>query len=91
MYFIGERDPSADSHMLDPAFAGLSTVFTAPAEACVNCAEQSADNVKVTATAPITSMLLDYVITGALPSMKAEHVEPFLIKHLKWIVVEVSG
>lgn len=91
MYFIGPRDPEATSYILDPAFAGLTHVFAAPIETCISCQNQKEQNVKITGTAPITSLLLDYVTTGALPSMRVEHVQPFLIKHLKWLVVEVCS
>jgi hypothetical protein len=90
-YFIGPREPELHSYTLDPSFAGLSHVFAAPVGTCVDCAEQSAANVKVTATAPITSKLLDYVLAGALPSLKAKDVEPFLVKHLKWRATEVRS
>jgi hypothetical protein len=91
MYFIGTRDPDATSYILDPTFAGLTHVFTAPTKTCINCQDQEEQHTRITGTAPITSSLLDYVATGALPSMTVEDVLPFLIKHLKWLIVEVCS
>ena len=90
MYFIGPRDDNADSYILDDAFAGLAHIFTMLAAGCVNCAQQETDRSIVTNTTPITSALLDLKLAGAIPSLKAEDVEPFLIKYLKWIIVDVS-
>jgi tyrosinase len=93
IYMIGqfEHDASGPELILSPTFAGLNHIFTAPIEACDNCKDHDEQGHLVTATTPITSLLLDYVETGRLGSMRPEHVKPFLVKNLKWRVVKVDG
>lgn len=91
-YIIGD-DAAGDSGQdwsALPGFAGVSHIFTAPREACDNCGRQEEQAVHVTATTPVTSLLLDYVKAGQLGSMEPEDVEPFLVKKLKWRVQSVS-
>lgn len=76
--------------MLSPAFVGNTHVFSAPVEACDNCGMQSQQAQLVSNTTPLTDQLLDYVASGYLESMRPEHVNPFLIKNLKWRVIAVS-
>ena len=75
--------------MLQPTLAGLSHTFAAPVEACDNCGNQEEQGHLITHTTPITPILLDYVDCQQLQSLAAEHVEPFLIKNLKWRIVTV--
>jgi tyrosinase len=91
LYFIGSFTPSDSlvGLMMAPTFAGLNHVFAAPIEACDNCEQQEGVAHMVRSTSPITSMLLDYVGTGELGSMRPEHVRGFLVKNLKWRVVTV--
>lgn len=88
--------------MVAPALAGIHHVFTSSAEACHNCSGHAESAHLISDTTSITSILLDYThakvkeatkTTPAeyeLPSMAPEHVVPFLIKKLKWRVVDVS-
>ena len=72
--------------------AGLSHVFTAPTEACDNCAGQAEDHLIVTDTSPITAMLSDYVAKQPekLASLEPRDVVPFLKENLRWRVLDVS-
>jgi tyrosinase len=91
-YIIGEvTGASASGWVGLPGFVGLNHVFAAPREACDNCGRQEEQATKVTDTSPITSLLLDYVISGGLESMEARHVRPFLVRNLKWRVQTVGG
>jgi tyrosinase len=92
LYFIGkfENTDSLVGLMMAPTFANLNHVFAAPIEACDNCEQQEGVAHLVRSTNPITSMLLDYVHTGELASMRPEHVRPFLVANLRWRVVTVS-
>jgi hypothetical protein len=92
LYFIGAFEPSDSlvGLMMAPTFVGLNHVFAAPIEACDNCEQQEGVAHMVRSTSPITSMLLDYVGTGELGSMRPEHVRGFLVRNLKWRVVTVS-
>ena len=76
--------------MVAPTKAGLSHIFAAPAEACDNCGRQRLQAHLVTSTAPITPMLLDYVKIGELADLSPEKVKGFLVKMLKWRVIDVS-
>lgn len=78
-------------YILEPALAGMVHNFAAPVEACDNCGHQEEQAHVVTDTAPITPILKDYVRIGELQSLAPEHVEPFLIKKLKWRVVTVRS
>src|SRR5271156_291618 len=76
--------------MTQPTMAGLSHIFAAPIEACDNCGRQRLQATLVTSTAPMTPMLLDYVKIGELEDLSPDNVKPFLVKRLKWRVVDVS-
>lgn len=93
MYLIGQFDHDVPVHELKlaPTLAGFTHVFAAPVEACDNCGQQDEQAHLVTSTVPITSILLDYVETRILESMRPEHVKPFLVQNLKWRVVTVDG
>ncbi len=77
--------------MNQPTMAGLSHIFAAPVEACDNCGRQRLQAHLVTSTAPITPMLLDYVKIRELEDLTPEKVKEFLVKMLKWRVVDVSS
>ncbi|KAF4334818.1 tyrosinase precursor (monophenol monooxygenase) [Fusarium beomiforme] len=91
-YVIGDVDgESGQEWSTLPGFVGVSHIFTAPTEACENCARQQEQTHLVTSTTPITSLLLDYANAGKLGSMSPEDVEPFLVKNLKWRVQTIDG
>jgi hypothetical protein len=56
---------------------------------CDNCGRQNEQALLVTDTTDITPTLLNYKEAGALSSISAKDVVPFLKKHLKWRVVTV--
>lgn len=90
-YIIGDVIGETGSEWSQlPGFVGITHIFTAPREACDSCGKQEEEARLVTATTPITSQLLDYVIIGELRSLDPEDVEPFLIKNLKWRIQTVS-
>ncbi|GME33151.1 Tyrosinase [Neofusicoccum parvum] len=63
-FFVGpvrEIDTNPSKWKNDPILAGVNHVLTANEEACDNCAQQSADGMKVSGTSAITPILLDYV------------------------------
>jgi tyrosinase len=91
IYMVGKFNDDAKSLILEPAFAGLDHIFTSPMEICDSCGNQDVQDVIVSGTTPITSILLDYVGIGALDSMKSQHVVPFLVKNLKWRIVVVCS
>lgn len=87
---VREIDTNPTKWKLDPILAGVNHVLTATEETCDNCAQQSADGMKVSGTSAITPILLDYVEVGELQSLSPEHVEPFLKKNLSWRVANAS-
>jgi len=90
-YFIGAIQGEPVDYIMSPSFAGSHHIFTSSRELCDNCGRSEQQAQQVTGTTPITSMLLDYVEIGELASMRPVHVEPFLIKNLKWRVVTGEG
>ncbi|MCJ1284989.1 hypothetical protein MMC26_004326 [Xylographa opegraphella] len=91
-YIIGEVTGTSGREWTElPGFFGLTHVFAAPKEACDNCGRQEDQARLVTSTSAMTSLLLDYVETGKLQSMASTHVEPFLVKNLKWRVQTALG
>ncbi|KIW32469.1 uncharacterized protein PV07_04014 [Cladophialophora immunda] len=89
-FFLCPRSRFPDDpaeYAVSPYLAGINHIFAAPREVCDNCGRQDAAGVLASDTVPITPLLLDYVGNGALESMRAEHVRPFLVKYLRWRVV----
>lgn len=88
----GEIDEDTNSFAVSPFLAGFNHIFTAPREACDNCANLEAAGQLATDTSLITPLLLDYLNLpdNDLESLRPEHVQPFLIKYLRWRVVYVS-
>ncbi|KAI0482566.1 hypothetical protein GGR56DRAFT_620540 [Xylariaceae sp. FL0804] len=74
-----------------PSLAGVHHIFAAPREACDNCGRNEEQAAVVETTIPITSLLVDYRASGALPSLEPEHVEPFLKQRLKWRIGTAAG
>ncbi|KAB2569108.1 Polyphenol oxidase 4 [Lasiodiplodia theobromae] len=75
-FFVGpvrEIDTNPTKWKLDPILAGVNHVLTATEETCDNCAQQSADGMKVSGTSAITPILLDYVEYN-LQAQDPEHV-----------------
>lgn len=95
-YFIGGKD---DMTNLDtnPALystasilAAIDHVFSAPRDACDNCAIRSDENTTlVTGTSSISPILLDYIKIGKLRSLGPDDVVPFLQRNLYWRVLGV--
>ena len=75
---------------MEPSLAGITHVFAAPEQFCDNCGQQAQQAATANNTVQVTSLLQDYVATGALQSLRPEHVKPFLVEGLKWRVVSVS-
>ncbi|MCJ1396693.1 hypothetical protein MMC18_009585 [Xylographa bjoerkii] len=97
-YFVGPiiaTEPT--KYFLEPTLAGLNHIFAAPVQLCDSCGTQQQQAFVISNTTSITSMLLDYVKVPPesglerLESMRPEHVEPFLIKYLRWRAVDVTG
>ena len=82
--------PASTDFVMEPSLAGITHVFAAPEQFCDNCGLQAQQTATTKNTVEVTSLLQDYVATGALPSLKPEHVKPFLVEGLKWRVVSVS-
>ena len=88
-YFVGPVTGNQETYMTQPALAGLTYIFTSPVETCGNCARQEKHSHLVSNTTRLTPMLLDCIKIGELRSLDAEDVKPYLIKNLKWRVVQV--
>ena len=82
--------PPTTDFVMEPSLAGITHVFAAPEQFCDNCGQQAQQAATVKHTVQVTSLLQDYVATGALRSLRPEHVKPFLTEGLKWRVVSVS-
>ena len=89
-YFIGDFPEDPEAYRMAPTLAGINHIFSAPAEACDNCARQGEEQLVVGNANPITPMLLDYVKIGKLPNLQPDVVVPFLRSNLHWRVVGVS-
>ncbi|KAB2569580.1 Tyrosinase [Lasiodiplodia theobromae] len=70
--------------------AGTTHIFSAPREACDNCALQEEHGHRVTGTTAIKPILLDYIEAGQLQSLSPRDVVPFLKKELVWRVADVN-
>ncbi|KAI0126190.1 hypothetical protein BJ170DRAFT_685428 [Xylariales sp. AK1849] len=82
---------SPQDFVTTPTLVGATHIFTAPIEACGNCASNARDRTIVRNTMFITSQLIDYIKVGSLESLDPEHVVPFLSKRLRWRVVTATG
>ena len=92
-YFVGEVPPASvgvSKYIAYSTLGGLSHIFTAPVEICDNCGNQAVQSQLQRDTAPITPILMDYILNGSLADLTPENVQPFLVKNLKWRVVTVS-
>lgn len=86
----GVSGKSGADWVRQPGFVGLTHVLAASKRICTNCKDQNEQQIEVTSTTPITSLLLDYVETRVLESMGKDHVLPFLKRSLKVRVQTVS-
>lgn len=57
---------------------------------CENCRRKASDETYSTGQIPITQALIARVATQDLHSLRKNHVEPYLQKHLHWKIKTVS-
>jgi tyrosinase len=92
-YFIGaaggEINVLPENYLVASTLAAFSYNFTSTTQNCANCARHGEERVKITSTAVLTPMLIDYIKTGDLRSLDTNDVEPFLVDRLRWRVSTV--
>jgi hypothetical protein len=92
-YFIGEAGGAInvlpENYLVAPTLAAFSYNFTSTTENCANCAKHGEERVKITSTAVLTPILIDYIKIGDLRSLDPNDVKPFLVDRLRWRVSTV--
>lgn len=92
LVFLGDFNPNPATWPLEANLVGRFTVLgRAPDTACAKCKADQEDELVVTGTVPLTMALLKEIVAGRLPSLKAEDVEPYLVKNLHWRVTLFNG
>ncbi|MCJ1243678.1 hypothetical protein MMC30_000875 [Trapelia coarctata] len=83
-YFVTGADNIRKPYTQESSLAALNHIFSAPVEACANCAQQAVAGEIISDTEPITPILLDIVKnTSFLESIEPEHIVPFLLKNFQ--------
>lgn len=90
--FLGDFNPSPSTWPFEYNTVGRFTVLgRASTTACKKCADDAAEGLVVTGTVPLTSALLQDIVSGGLGGLEVEEVVPHLVKDLHWRVVGFDG